>query len=62
MSELDGIGLSYMYSYFVVKTSTSLQNAELAEAPIRFDSPGFQWISVGSGIEHAEGGGTEKGS
>lgn len=26
-----------------------------------FDSPGFQWISVGSGIEHAEGGGTEKG-
>jgi len=26
-----------------------------------FDSPGFQWISVGSGIEHAEGGGTAKG-
>jgi len=26
-----------------------------------FDSPGFQWISVGSGIEHAEGGGTPKG-
>ena len=23
-----------------------------------FASPGFQWISVGSGIEHAEGGGT----
>eukprot|EP00440_Ansanella_granifera_P036875 gb/GFBE01040004.1/.p1 GENE.gb/GFBE01040004.1/~~gb/GFBE01040004.1/.p1 ORF type:complete len:308 (+),score=63.24 gb/GFBE01040004.1/:1-924(+) len=26
-----------------------------------FDSPGFQWLSVGSGIEHAEGGGTPKG-
>lgn len=26
-----------------------------------FDSPGMQWISVGSGIEHAEGGGTPKG-
>lgn len=26
-----------------------------------FDSPGFQWCSVGSGIEHAEGGGTEAG-
>ena len=26
-----------------------------------FDSPGMQWISVGSGIEHAEGGGTERG-
>ena len=26
-----------------------------------FDSPGFQWISVGSGIEHAEGGGTPNG-
>jgi redox-sensitive bicupin YhaK (pirin superfamily) len=26
-----------------------------------FDSPGFQWISVGSGIEHAEGGGTPLG-
>lgn len=26
-----------------------------------FDSPGFQWISVGSGIEHAEGGGTPAG-
>jgi len=25
-----------------------------------FDSPGFQWLSVGSGIEHAEGGGTPK--
>eukprot|EP00928_Gymnodinium_smaydae_P045340 TRINITY_DN30238_c0_g2_i2.p1 TRINITY_DN30238_c0_g2~~TRINITY_DN30238_c0_g2_i2.p1 ORF type:complete len:248 (+),score=37.97 TRINITY_DN30238_c0_g2_i2:93-746(+) len=25
------------------------------------DSPGFQWISVGSGIEHAEGGGTPEG-
>ena len=23
-----------------------------------FKSPGAQWISVGSGIEHAEGGGT----
>merc|ERR1719277_1258451 len=23
-----------------------------------WDSPGFQWLSVGSGIEHAEGGGT----
>eukprot|EP00930_Biecheleria_cincta_P045774 TRINITY_DN31548_c0_g1_i1.p1 TRINITY_DN31548_c0_g1~~TRINITY_DN31548_c0_g1_i1.p1 ORF type:complete len:308 (-),score=46.09 TRINITY_DN31548_c0_g1_i1:47-970(-) len=26
-----------------------------------FRSPGFQWLSVGSGIEHAEGGGTPKG-
>mmetsp|Transcript_110895 Transcript_110895/g.155664 ORF Transcript_110895/g.155664 Transcript_110895/m.155664 type:complete len:328 (-) Transcript_110895:194-1177(-) len=26
-----------------------------------FQGPGFQWISVGSGIEHAEGGGTPKG-
>ena len=26
-----------------------------------FASPGMQWISVGSGIEHAEGGGTAKG-
>lgn len=26
-----------------------------------FGSPGFQWMSVGSGIEHAEGGGTPKG-
>jgi hypothetical protein len=26
-----------------------------------FASPGFQWISVGSGIEHAEGGGTPAG-
>lgn len=26
-----------------------------------FASPGMQWISVGSGIEHAEGGGTPKG-
>ena len=26
-----------------------------------FASPGFQWISVGSGIEHAEGGGTPRG-
>lgn len=26
-----------------------------------FDGPGFQWLSVGSGIEHAEGGGTPKG-
>ena len=26
-----------------------------------FPSPGFQWMSVGSGIEHAEGGGTPKG-
>merc|ERR1719453_3030430 len=26
-----------------------------------YDSPGFQWLSVGSGIEHAEGGGTPKG-
>eukprot|EP00401_Gymnodinium_catenatum_P079766 CAMPEP_0117477850 /NCGR_PEP_ID=MMETSP0784-20121206/11039_1 /TAXON_ID=39447 /ORGANISM="" /LENGTH=331 /DNA_ID=CAMNT_0005272173 /DNA_START=13 /DNA_END=1005 /DNA_ORIENTATION=+ len=26
-----------------------------------FDSPGFQWLSVGSGIEHAEGGGTPLG-
>lgn len=27
-----------------------------------FASPGFQWCSVGSGIEHAEGGGTPAGS
>merc|ERR1719428_2567917 len=26
-----------------------------------FDAPGFQWMSVGSGIEHAEGGGTPAG-
>ena len=26
-----------------------------------FESPGFQWMSVGSGIEHAEGGGTPAG-
>merc|ERR1712083_131744 len=26
-----------------------------------FDAPGFQWLSVGSGIEHAEGGGTPAG-
>lgn len=26
-----------------------------------FKTPGMQWISVGSGIEHAEGGGTPKG-
>jgi redox-sensitive bicupin YhaK (pirin superfamily) len=26
-----------------------------------FRSPGFQWMSVGSGIEHAEGGGTAAG-
>ncbi|KAJ3370438.1 hypothetical protein HDU91_006186, partial [Kappamyces sp. JEL0680] len=26
-----------------------------------FATPGMQWISVGSGIEHAEGGGTPKG-
>ena len=26
-----------------------------------FASPGFQWMSVGSGIEHAEGGGTPAG-
>jgi len=26
-----------------------------------FEGPGFQWMSVGSGIEHAEGGGTPKG-
>lgn len=33
----------------------SLGNREI------FDSPGFQWLSVGSGIEHAEGGGTPLG-
>eukprot|EP00597_Dinobryon_sp_UTEXLB2267_P003453 CAMPEP_0170068444 /NCGR_PEP_ID=MMETSP0019_2-20121128/7420_1 /TAXON_ID=98059 /ORGANISM="Dinobryon sp., Strain UTEXLB2267" /LENGTH=320 /DNA_ID=CAMNT_0010276097 /DNA_START=48 /DNA_END=1010 /DNA_ORIENTATION=- len=27
-----------------------------------FPSPGMQWISVGSGIEHAEGGGSPKGT
>lgn len=26
-----------------------------------FDTPGLQWISAGSGIEHAEAGGTEAG-
>ena len=26
-----------------------------------FKAPGIQWISVGSGVEHAEGGGTPKG-
>lgn len=26
-----------------------------------FQSPGFQWMSVGSGVEHAEGGGTPEG-
>ena len=26
-----------------------------------FETPGMQWISCGSGIEHAEGGGTPKG-
>ena len=26
-----------------------------------FESPGMQWISVGSGVEHAEGGGTPMG-
>ena len=26
-----------------------------------FQSPGLQWCSTGSGIEHAEGGGTELG-
>jgi len=26
-----------------------------------FEAPGFQWLSVGSGIEHAEGGGTPLG-
>lgn len=26
-----------------------------------FDTPGMQWMSVGSGVEHAEGGATEKG-
>ena len=26
-----------------------------------YDSPGFQWMSVGSGVEHAEGGGTPRG-
>lgn len=26
-----------------------------------FQSPGFQWMSVGSGVEHAEGGGTPAG-
>jgi len=28
---------------------------------LEFQSPGFQWCSVGSGIVHAEGGGTPKG-
>lgn len=27
-----------------------------------FDSPGMQWMSVGSGVYHAEGGGNEKGA
>jgi len=27
-----------------------------------FDSPGMQWMSVGSGVEHAEGGGNEVGT
>ena len=26
-----------------------------------FETPGMQWMSVGSGVEHAEGGGTSKG-
>lgn len=26
-----------------------------------FDTPGMQWMSTGSGVEHAEGGGNEKG-
>ena len=33
----------------------------MSAADARFQGPGFQWISVGSGIEHAEGGGTPKG-
>ena len=27
-----------------------------------FDSPGVQWMSVGSGVEHAEGGANDKGT
>ena len=27
-----------------------------------FDAPGMQWCSAGSGIEHAEGGGTRAGA
>jgi hypothetical protein len=45
-------------SYFVEgrgRHADSLGNRET------FDSPGFQWLSVGSGIEHAEGGGTPAG-
>jgi len=45
-------------SYFVAgngRHADSLGNREI------FRSPGFQWLSVGSGIEHAEGGGTPEG-
>jgi redox-sensitive bicupin YhaK (pirin superfamily) len=45
-------------SYFVKgrgRHADSMGNRET------FDSPGFQWMSVGSGIEHAEGGGTPAG-
>lgn len=40
MSELDGIGISHMYSYFVVKTSTSGSTA--------LDSNGSVWGVVSS--------------
>jgi len=45
-------------SYFVAgngRHADSMGNREI------FRSPGFQWLSVGSGIEHAEGGGTPRG-
>ena len=46
--------LSYMISGRG-RHADSLGNREV------FRSPGFQWLSVGSGIEHAEGGGTPAG-
>lgn len=46
--------LTYMIQG-VVRHADSLGNRE------SFSAPGMQWISVGSGIEHAEGGGTPAG-
>ena len=46
--------LTYLISG-IGRHADSLGNRE------EFQSPGMQWISVGSGIEHAEGGGTPKG-
>ena len=43
-----------------LKTGVGRQGDSLGNRET-FETPGLQWISVGSGIEHAEGGANEKG-